>query len=69
MLLSPVMRTLTLVGDLAANSICSRMWLGNYGALAVEEVVDGPERCSLFAFRTCLVESANRFENARLPLR
>jgi hypothetical protein len=38
---------------------------GNYGALAVEgEVVDGPERCSLFAFRTCLVESVNRLENA-----
>jgi hypothetical protein len=38
---------------------------GNDGALAVErEVVDGPERCSLFAFRTCLVERVNRLENA-----
>jgi hypothetical protein len=38
---------------------------GNYGALTVEgEIVDGPERCSLFAFRTCLVESMNRLKNA-----
>jgi len=38
---------------------------GNDGALAVEgEVDDGPEGCSLFAFPSCLVESANRLKNA-----
>jgi len=38
---------------------------GDDGALAVEgEVVDGPKGCSLFTFRTCLVEGMNRLENA-----